>query len=81
VISANHVFIGGSSSAIAKTTNGGTNWTTITHPYSATLYGMDWVDLDNGIVVASSTGYTAKTSNGGTTWSIETAEAQCTMFT
>ena len=53
---------------IIKTFDGGLTWSTITTPSSlASIFSMDWTDLNNGMVVGTQ-GYTAKTTDGGITW-------------
>ncbi len=53
---------------ILKTFDGGLTWSTVTTPSAlASIFSMDWTDINNGVVVGTQ-GYTAKTTDGGITW-------------
>ncbi len=69
-------YVSGSGGEVAKTTNGGTNWTqlTTTIPSDQNLFGIDFINVSSGWVFSNSTnsgGNIWKTTNGGTNWSIQ----------
>jgi len=67
----------GQGGAIYKTTDGGTNWSLQTSGVSDDIYGVDFVDANNGFAVGISLGnrnlgLVLKTTDGGTNWSVLT---------
>jgi photosystem II stability/assembly factor-like uncharacterized protein len=66
--SANVVYIVGGDEKIARSTNGGLSWTTIqTGMFQMMFLGVDFYDLNHGIV-GGEDGKVLRTSNGGQTW-------------
>ncbi len=63
----NTLYLGGGQT-VNKSTDGGTTWNSVSIPSSlASIFNMDWWDLNNGTIVGTA-GYTAKTTDGGITW-------------
>ncbi|MBN8571232.1 MAG: T9SS type A sorting domain-containing protein [Ignavibacteria bacterium] len=58
----NDIFVSG---PIAKTTNGGNNWTLNNTNFSGVTYGLHFFDANTGIVTGR---YTFRTTNGGNNW-------------
>jgi photosystem II stability/assembly factor-like uncharacterized protein len=66
--SANVVYIVGGDEKIARSMNGGLSWTTIqTGMFQMMFLGVDFYDLNHGIV-GGEDGKVLRTSNGGQTW-------------
>ncbi|MCB0727710.1 MAG: hypothetical protein KDD00_09615 [Ignavibacteriae bacterium] len=66
-VSKDVVFVSSSSGQLYKSTNAGDTWSSIAVPRPVTLFAMDWLDEDNGLLGGTS-GFLAKTSDGGATW-------------
>ncbi len=63
----NTLYLGGAQT-VNKSTDGGVTWSSVNIPSAlATIFNMDWWDLNNGTVTGTA-GYTAKTTDGGITW-------------
>ncbi|MBK7444722.1 MAG: hypothetical protein IPJ45_01640 [Ignavibacteria bacterium] len=63
----------GGTSRVAKSTNGGVNWTLITMPVATDFNSIDFKDANTGYVSGGSSGTPAicKTTDGGVTWTTQ----------
>jgi photosystem II stability/assembly factor-like uncharacterized protein len=61
------VYAAGAGGTILKTTNAGTNWTSLTSGTSQDLYGIRFRDANNGYAVGNG-GTLLQTTNGGSNW-------------
>ena len=67
------LFAVGGDEKIAKSVNGGLTWTTVfSGVFQYIFLGVDFYDLDNGIVTGED-GKIKRTSNGGATWTTQQA--------
>lgn len=66
---------GSSGYKLSRTTNGGTSFDSIPHPFNVALYSMKFFNINTGWIFASS-GYSAKTTNGGTSWYFQNTAGQ-----
>jgi photosystem II stability/assembly factor-like uncharacterized protein len=66
---------GSAGAKLCRTTNGGTSFDTVSHPFNNALYSMNWFDFNTGWIFAS-LGYSAKTTNGGGSWFFQNTSGQ-----
>lgn len=79
-INNNTGYIAGTTSGrIAKTTNGGLNWTLNTLIPSGTYYDV-YTANDTTILVASTSGNIQRSTDGGTTWTAVSTGASATLY-
>ncbi|HSD62412.1 MAG TPA: YCF48-related protein, partial [Ignavibacteriaceae bacterium] len=65
-IDVNNGWVAGGSGKILKTTDGGTNWSSLTSGTGTPFYGISFTDANNGTVIGMTSIY--RTTDGGTTW-------------
>ena len=53
--------------SLAKTTDGGLTWDTLTTPNTSSFNSMYWTDVNNGLASGNS-GHICRTTDGGITW-------------
>lgn len=68
---ANTGYTGGQGGILARSTNGGVNWSALTYPNTQNIYGMYFFDGATGLV-GSSGGFLYKTTNSGSSWTAST---------
>ncbi|HEY3251682.1 MAG TPA: YCF48-related protein [Ignavibacteria bacterium] len=81
MINSNTGYVCGSTNRVFKTTNGGTNWDSVSTAIgtSTTLYCPDFIDANTGWVSGSS-GRIFKTTNGGSNWTLLTTGSTSTLY-
>jgi photosystem II stability/assembly factor-like uncharacterized protein len=59
--------INNTTTSLAKTTDGGITWDTLTTPNTSSFNSMYWADVNNGLASGNS-GHICRTTDGGITW-------------
>jgi len=70
----------GSSGKIARTTNAGLTWDTVSTGETATLYGMHFINSTTGFVCTSTGSNILKTTNAGLNWTASTTGTSATFY-
>ncbi|HWA06183.1 MAG TPA: YCF48-related protein, partial [Ignavibacteria bacterium] len=65
---------------LARTTNGGNSWDTISTGFTGTLYGMHFINATTGFMCTSTGGNILKTTNAGLNWSTISTGASATLY-
>jgi len=78
-LDANNGWAVGDGGTIITTTNGGTNWSTISSGTSANLKDIHFQDLNNGCAVGEG-GLILVTTDGGVNWSTQTSGVTTTLW-
>ncbi|MBN8585511.1 MAG: T9SS type A sorting domain-containing protein [Ignavibacteria bacterium] len=71
---------GGESGKLARTTNAGLTWDTITTGESGIIYGMHFINANTGFFSTSTGGNIRKTTNAGLNWTAISTGASATLY-